>query len=541
MKRTSAISKSVLIALVLALALAAQAGSSAAPGGPKKPLSYDAYDGWRSIQGTQLSRDGQWLVYALVPQDGDGELVALDLKTNKEYRAPRGKQPVITIDGKCVVFAVAPLKAELDKAKKDKKKPEEQPKSALGIMSLATGEVTTVERVKSFKLPEESGAFVAYLLEPPLKKPDEKKDEAPKAETKKEPEAKPEAKPEVKPAVKPEPGKEAPKPEEPKKEEKKKEPGTDLVVRELLSGKETKIAEAAEYVWNKTGTWLAYAVSSKLPENDGAFALEAATGRTVALLKGLGNYKNLTFDEKGTQLAFTSDRDDYKSEKSISKLYHWSSGAGATKLVPLAKKPASSADAVELVAASAGAVELVPAQAKGFPAGMAVSENGKLQFSKDGGRLFFGIAAAPAPEPKDAPEPVKVDIWSWKDPYLQPMQKSQAEEDKKRTLMAVMHFRPKEKKFVQLATRRRPGDRAVGGRQDSRRALRTSPTGSSFPGTRATRTSMSSTSTTARGRRSSRRAPAAPISHPAAAGSPSTRARATTGTAIGSPTGRRST
>ena len=286
MKRTSAISKSVLIALVLALALAAQAGSSAAPGGPKKPLSYDAYDGWRSIQGTQLSRDGQWLVYALVPQDGDGELVALDLKTNKEYRAPRGKQPVITIDGKFVVFTVAPLKAELDKAKKDKKKPEEQPKSALGIMSLATGEVTTVERVKSFKLPEESGAFVAYLLEPPLKKPDEKKDEAPKAETKKEPEAKPEAKPEVKPAVKPEPGKEAPKPEEPKKEEKKKEPGTDLVVRELVSGKETKIAEAAEYVWNKPGTWLAYAVSSKLPENDGAFALEAATGRTVALLKG---------------------------------------------------------------------------------------------------------------------------------------------------------------------------------------------------------------------------------------------------------------
>ncbi|MCX6567552.1 MAG: hypothetical protein NT147_00680, partial [Candidatus Aminicenantes bacterium] len=66
----------------------------------KKPISYDAYDGWRSIQGAQLSRDGQWLVYALVPQDGDGELVALNLKTNKEYRAARGKQPVLTVDGK---------------------------------------------------------------------------------------------------------------------------------------------------------------------------------------------------------------------------------------------------------------------------------------------------------------------------------------------------------------------------------------------------------------------------------------------------------
>ncbi|MCK7477323.1 MAG: hypothetical protein M0C28_07375 [Candidatus Moduliflexus flocculans] len=125
-------------------------------------------------------------------------------------------------------------------------------------MDLATGEVTTVERVKSFKVAEESGAFVAYLLEPPLKKPDEKKDEAKKEE------AKPEAKPEVKPEGKPEPGRSA-EAEEPKKEEKKKEPGTDLVVRELASGKETEIAEVVEYVWNKPGTWLAYGVSSQDP------------------------------------------------------------------------------------------------------------------------------------------------------------------------------------------------------------------------------------------------------------------------------------
>ncbi|MBP1661166.1 MAG: Peptidase prolyl oligopeptidase active site domain protein, partial [Candidatus Aminicenantes bacterium] len=355
-----------------------------------------------------------------VPQDGDGELVALNLKTNKEYRAARGKQPVITVDGKFVVFTIAPPKADVDKAKKDKKKPEEQPKNALGIMELATGKVTTVDRVKSFKVPEESGAFVAYLLEPPLKKPEEKKDEGQKEEAKKEPEAKPAVKPEAKPG---EEKKEEPK----KKEEKKKEPGNDLVVRELASGKETKIAEAVEYAWNEPGTWLAYGVSSKTPENDGAFALEAAAGKTVVLLKGLGNYKNLTFDEKGAQLAFTSDRDDYKSEKSASKLYHWAPPAAA-------------------------AVELVPALAKGFPAGQAVSENGRPQFSKDGGRLFFGIAPSPKPEPEDAPEPVKVDIWNWKDPYLQPMQKSRAEDDKKRTLMCVMHLGPKEKKFVQLAT-----------------------------------------------------------------------------------------
>jgi len=31
------------------------------PAAGKKPLSYDAYDYWQSIQGTTLSRDGEWL------------------------------------------------------------------------------------------------------------------------------------------------------------------------------------------------------------------------------------------------------------------------------------------------------------------------------------------------------------------------------------------------------------------------------------------------------------------------------------------------
>ena len=401
----------ILISTVLAFAALTAAAA-------KKPISYDAYDGWRSIQGVQLSRDGGWLVYALSPQDGDGELVARDLKTDREFRSPRGRGPVITVDGRFVVFAVAPPKAEVDKAKKEKKKPDEMPKDGLGILDLQTGAVWTVDRVKSFKTAEESGAFVAYLLEAPLKK----------AEEKKEPEAKTEA-------AKVEPKKEQPGPEEAKSEkkepEKKKEPGTDLVVRELATGKETVIPEVAEYAWNKPGTALAYAVSSKTPEKDGVFVLEPASGRTTALLQGLGHYKGLAFDEKGRQLAFVSDRDDYKAKAPAFKLYLWAAPASL-------------------------AVELAPAQAKGFPAGLVVSENRTPSFSKDGLRLFFGIAPAPVAPPEEVPEPVKVDIWNWKDPFLQPMQKARAEEDKKFSYLSVFHLGPKEKKFVRLADETAP-------------------------------------------------------------------------------------
>ncbi len=323
---------------IIALALSAGQAVSA-----KKPLTYDAYDSWRSIRGTALSRDGAWLVYALVPQDGDGELVARDLRSGVEHRAPRGTDPVITADGKFVAFAVAPLKADVDKAKKDKKKPEEMPKAGLGIMDLATGAVKTFDRVKSFKVAEDGGAFIAWLAEAPEKKPDAAKD----AE---------------KPDEKAEGGK--------KKKEKKKEPGTDLVVRELASGRDVTVSEVSEYAWNKPGTWLAYAVSSKTPGTDGAFARRVADGATRSLIKGAGNYKGFAFDEKGDRLAFVSDRDAYGSDAPVFKLYLWESAAET-------------------------AAELVPAGFKNIPAGMAVSENGKLSFSKDGARLFLGVAPVP--------------------------------------------------------------------------------------------------------------------------------------------------
>jgi dienelactone hydrolase len=373
------------VILLFGILSPAPSAGQAVPG--KKPLTYDVYDSWRSIRGTAFSRDGAWLVYALVPQDGDGEFVARNLRSGIEHRAPRGTDPVITADGKFVLFAVAPLKADVDKAKKEKKKPEEMPKAGLGVMDLATGAVKTIDRVKSFKVAEDGGAFVAWLAEPPDKKPEEKKTEE-KADEK---------------------------PDPAKKKEKKKEPGTDLVVRELATGKDVTVPEVTEYAWNKPGTWLAYAVSSKTPENDGAFARRVADGTTRTLLKGNGHYKGFAFDEKGAKLAFVSNRDDFKADAPVFRLYLWTESAES-------------------------AIELVPGAFKNLPAGMAVSENGALSFSKDGARLFLGMAAVPVAEPDDAPEPVKVDIWNWKDPDLQPMQKARAEEDKKRTFTAVVHL-----------------------------------------------------------------------------------------------------
>ena len=58
---------------------------------------------------------------------------------------------------------------------------------------------------------------------------------------------------------------------------------------------------------------------------------------------------------------------------------------------------------------------------------MPVSDNGRLEFSKDGARLYFGTAPPRARRAGRAADLIKVDIWNYKDAELQPMQKVRAD------------------------------------------------------------------------------------------------------------------
>ena len=384
---------SVVTVVVLCLASAGPSGQQ------KRPITHDVYDSWKSIQGTKVSRDGTWVAYALVPQDGDGELIVRNLKTNTEYRAPRGRDPIMTSDAKLVVFAKAPLKADVDKARKAKKKPEEMPKNGVGIVDLSNGRVTTLaEHVKSFRLPEDPIKFVAYLTLPP-EPPERAGRDAPDGARRLQPSDAPEAK-------------------------KKHEPGADLIIRDLSTATQQTIPEVAEYAVSRDGSAVAYAVSSKAPANDGAFVRKLADGSTRTLLTGEGTYKGFAFDGKATQLAFVSNRDDHAAKAPRFKLYH------AT------------------MAASTATELAVPAESRAGP--MSVSEFGRLEFSKDGARLFFGTAAPPRAEPDDASDLIKVDIWHYKDPEIQPMQKVRADEERHRNFRAMITLA--DKRFTQLAS-----------------------------------------------------------------------------------------
>ena len=399
---------------LLTLQLIAQSGA-------KRPVSAQDFDSWKSLQGSQISRDGKFVAYVMHPQDGNGELVVRNVATGVEWRSPRGYRPPtrrpgggnpaaaqafasqrgflrprFSADTKFLFFIIEPIKSEILKARKAKKKAKDFPKKALGIMNLATGQITKISRVKNYKVPVDGAGFVAYLKEP-IK--GEKKADATAVKNK-------------------------------AKNAKKKTFGSELVLRRLSDGNERKFADVLAYSFSKDAKTLVYSVSSRKEESNGAYAITPQTEASpITLLSGAGKYNKFTWDEKQTQLAFLSDRDDSTASQPKFKIYHWLRSARSAN-------------------------EIVSFKTSGFRSGFVVSNRGALRFSYDGSRLF--LSNAPLPDPKPNPndtvpkeEKVTLDLWHWKDDYIQPIQKVRAIADRNRSYLAVWHF--KEKKFTQLA------------------------------------------------------------------------------------------
>ena len=430
--RNSVLQRSLLL-LCLLIACVATA--------QKRPLAHKDYDSWRSIQSQELSPDGKFLAYGLFPQAGDGEVVVRNLTTGQEFRQPAGQKPEpprpnfaasedepppqvrikldFTADSKYVVFTTFATKADVDKAKKAKAKPEDAPKGGLVILNLATGEAQRVERVKSFQVPEKGAVAVLYLKEATKKAPEKKTETA-------------------------ENGNPDPSAQTPRAAARKKEYGSDLVMKNLATGEELTFPDVTEYAVAKDGSGFVYAVASKEEEKNGVYAVFASMKTIPAkLLGGPGKYTKLNFDEKQTQLAFLSDRDDVATRPPDEK------DAKSRKPEPPTKVKLYLWDHK-----SATAVELVSNQTPGFREGYQISDKGNIAFSRDGQRIFFG-SAPPTPAEKDAEssiadeDKVNADLWHYKDDYIQPMQKVRAEMEKRRTFSTVYHLA--DRKLVQLA------------------------------------------------------------------------------------------
>lgn len=403
--------------------------AGSAQNGAKRPLTHRDYDTWRTIQSPTLSRDGHYLAYGLFPQEGDGELVVRDLKTGHERRETAGALPpppepnperepgdepvtsiriLFTADSRFVVFSTFAPQAEADAAKKARK---EAPKGGLSMLDLQQPAAAyRVEGVKSFQIPEKGPSTVAYLKEPVAGSATAAAEGSKQAT--------------------PRPQEPVPAPAVPAKPAKPRTVyGTELVLRDLTEAKNRSFQDATEYSLAKDGKTLVYTASSHDEEANGIYLVPVPSDSPAqALLKGRGKYQKLTWDLRQTTLAFLSDRDEAGEKKPRPALYMWQRNSVDPPW------------------------QVVTVKTAGFHSGWVVSEKGEIAFSRDGSRLFFGAGPPPPPERESTAVPddaVVADLWHFKDPYIQPMQKVRAVAERARSYRAVYHLAAK--KMVQLA------------------------------------------------------------------------------------------
>src|SRR5207237_5215609 len=116
------------------------------------------------------------------------------------------------------------------------------------------------------------------------------------------------------------------------------------------------------------------------------------------------------------------------------KVYLWERGGNPTVR--------EGADRNHTSGAMLNAAEVVSPASPGFRKDFVVSDKANLSFSLDGSRLFLGASPPPEPEKNaddDTPadEKVLVDLWHWKDDYIQPIQKVRAEQERQRSYRAA--------------------------------------------------------------------------------------------------------
>lgn len=383
---------------------------------------------WKSIRSSSLSDNGDWFAYRLSPQEGNGEVVIRNTKTDKEYTFPAGevqgfsRDILFSDDSHWVAFTIYPQKEEAKKLKKQKKKPYNK----VTLVSLESGEKVEFEKINRYAFSGEASSWIALHKYPPESK-----------------------------SVPPAEG-----------ADEDKWRGADLILRELASGNELNIGNVADFAFNKKGSWLAWIVDAQEKSGNGVQARNMKTGVILPLDSDKAVYKSLTWTEEGNGLAVLKGKDDADYED---KLY---SLVGFTRF---------SANAPTKVTYD-------PKADKDFPEGMTISPNRRPLWTEDLSGILFGIHEvkkkedkekkedeaekekedkdSDKEEEKDKDEPPKdklkkepeIDkedlpdlvIWHWLDKRLQSMQQVQEPRDKNFSYLCIYHVDGK--KFLRLAT-----------------------------------------------------------------------------------------
>jgi len=173
--------------------------------------------------------------------------------------------------------------------------------------------------------------------------------------------------------------------------------GGGVVLLNLVSGQKQRFPSATNYLFTNNGKYLLLETQEKKDSSVEAslqwMNLPSGETRHIWPCRGQdGNPENYAFDEAGNQLAFMVEKK--KGTQPVHELWYYKQGMDTPVCLVNNESPSLETG-------------LVPA-------------NRSPEFSADGNRIFFGLVPIETRKPK--PGAVQVDIWSYTDTELQPIQ-----------------------------------------------------------------------------------------------------------------------
>jgi len=399
--------------VVLAAAVSASAGQAQAPQTPR-PIGLLDILAWRSISAITVSPDGKWIGCRIAPQEGDGEVLFRETPGTKEHKFPAGAgrmgQVAVSEDGKFGAFLAPPDFQEAKKLRKERKRLYNK----AVVVDLATGEKAEYEKIRAFAFSGENPGWIALHKAAP----------------------------------------------EGQEREREKWSGSDLLLRELATGKETMLGNIAEFAFDKKGRWLAMVVDAYGMSGNGVAVRDMNSGVILPLDNDKANYQSLRWSPKGEALACLKGKEDKAYEDKFHALLGFTGFAAGPQSAK--GKPAGIQKAF-----------YDPKEDKSFPTGMTISPNRPPQWTESFDALLFGIhepkkkaegaPAGPSAPPAEGAGPAApaggagqadedmpdLVLWHYLDKRLQSQQQVEATRDRNFSYLA--EYRVAEKKFIRLA------------------------------------------------------------------------------------------
>ena len=364
-------------------------------GQQKRALTHQDYDGWETVSSEKISKSGQWIGYTVNPQEGDGRLeIVSHQNPDQRFLVPRVSQWEFSSNGDFAIGKIIPQADSVRFLKLKKKKGDDMPKDSIFIMNLTNGEVEKLARVKSYSVPSKKGDWLAVHFEKDLPKKAEKKETDDTTKVK-----------------------------DSKTEKPKKTDGTRLLVKDFSNSRSYEFERVKSYSFSENGDFLFYTKAEEdTLKNAGIFVLELKSGVSKLIDEGKTEYISAVFSPENKYLAFMATEDSAKSKKPYYDLYLFD--IAKEKNQKVADKGTTGVNGM-------------------------VSKNGRLFFSSDENRLFFGTAPDYVSYYYEDDstildeERVSLDIWGWQDAEIQPMQLRNKNRELNKSYLAVFNLKSK--------------------------------------------------------------------------------------------------